>query len=255
MRGPVIVEWKFKEALCLFFQNVYRRGQIRSFFHSLKCVCVRGNTSQPVIRGCYSEWRVHIFCLCGWQSVYWKSCSLWAHVAACAVSKSAPTEPLKCKRRARESVFVELRVWVERLRVVIFACVRVWVFDFVWRTLQIASEKPHQNTARTCPKRRIFFFPLRSWASGFKLPLWEPAFPSLPQTSCARLEGFRDEGECGPCFRVSQVCPLYTASGNNGRAKYLIYTPDPGTHLQIIKAGSWQRGESGNCNGCSQFIP
>lgn len=63
------------------------------------------------------------------------------------------------------------------------------------------------------------------------------------------------KGSRGPGFRASQVCLLYTASGNNGRAKYLIYTPDPGTHLQIIKAGSWQRGESGNCNGCSQFIP
>lgn len=137
-------------------------------------------------------------------------------------------------------------------------CARMCVFDFVWRTLQIASEKPHQNTACTWPQRSsfsFFFFPRCFQASRFKLPLWEPAFPALPRADCARLEGFGDEGERGPGFRVSQVCLLYTASGNNGRAKYLIYTPDPGTHLQIIKAGSWQRGESGNCNGCSQFIP
>lgn len=48
---------------------------------------------------------------------------------------------------------------------------------------------------------------------------------------------------------MSQVCLLYTASGNNGRVKYLIYTPNPGAQLQVIKAGSWQRRESGNCNG------
>lgn len=100
---------------CLWLTNMWLNKKL--FFHPLKkkkkvCLCVCGNTGQPVIRGCYSEWRVHIFCLCGWQSVYWKSCSLWAHVAACAVSKSAPTEPLKCKRGARESVFVELWVWV-----------------------------------------------------------------------------------------------------------------------------------------------
>lgn len=118
--------------------------------------------------------------------------------------------------------------------------------------------KGHTKTRRARVLRGAFFLlfsPPWFRASRFKLPLWEPAFPALPRAGCARPEGFEDEGERGPGFRVSQVCLLYTASGNNGRAKYLIYTPDPGTHLQIIKAGSWQRGESGNCNGCSQFIP
>lgn len=139
-------------------------------------------------------------------------------------------------------------------------CVRAVVFDFVWRTLQIASEKATPKHGVHVSSEEVFFFfflfpPLWFRASSIKLPLWEPAFPALPRAGCARPEGFGDEGERGPGFRVSQVCLLYTASGNNGRAKYLIYTPDPGTHLQIIKAGSWQRGESGNCNGCSQFIP
>lgn len=51
-------------------------------------------------------------------------------------------------------------------------------------------------------------------------------------------------------FSMSQVGPLCTERGNNGGVKYLIYTPNPGAQLQVIKAGSWQRGESGNCNGC-----
>lgn len=85
-----------------------------------------------------------------------------------------------------------------------FVCLRMCVFDFVWRTLQIASEKPHQNTASTCPQRRVFFFasffppstsPFWFRASRYKLPLWEPAFPALPHAGCARPEGFGDEGE------------------------------------------------------------
>lgn len=66
---------------------------------------------------------------------------------------------------------------------VVFVCVPMCVFDFVWRTLQIASEKPHQNTACTCPQRTLFpffFSSLPVWfrAARYKLSLWERAFPA-----------------------------------------------------------------------------
>lgn len=80
------------------------------------------------------------------------------------------------------------------------------------------------------------------------------SIPCSSKPSCKRLEGFGNE-EAWAGFSMSQVCLLYTASGNNGRVTYLIYTPNPGTQLQVIKAGSWQRRESGDCNGRSKFIP
>lgn len=66
-----------------------------------------------------------------------------------------------------------------------FVCMPVCVFDFVWRTLQIASEKATPKHSEHVSLEdfffRLFFFaPLPVWfrAARYKLPLWERAFPA-----------------------------------------------------------------------------
>lgn len=90
-RGTVFCHTVNKKAIRLL-RNIW---QNKNFFCSVKpWVCGKHfKTGWPVIQGCCSERRVHIFCLCGWQSVYWKGCSLGAHVAACAFRKQVPRRP------------------------------------------------------------------------------------------------------------------------------------------------------------------
>lgn len=90
-RGTVFCHTVNKKAIRLL-ENI---RQNKDFFRSLKpWECGKHfKTGQPVIQGCCSERRVHIFCLCGWQSVYWKGYSLGAHVAACAFRKQVPRRP------------------------------------------------------------------------------------------------------------------------------------------------------------------
>lgn len=127
------------------------------------------------------------------------------------------------------------------------AYARMCVFHWVWGT--------SKTTLETCVCIFVVQCELYEFAEPrFKLPFWEPAFPALLKRTVRDWRGFGNE-EAWASFTMSQVCLLYTVSGNNGRVKYLIYTPNPGTQLQVIKAGSWQRRESGNCNGRSKFIP
>lgn len=119
-RGTVFCHTVNKKAICV--HKTIRQN--KNFFCSVKpWECGKHfKTGQPVIRGCCSERRVHIFCLCGWQSVYWKGCSFGAHVAACAFRKQVP---------GRLSLRVEkVFLWRQRggICVHVHACVSLILF-------------------------------------------------------------------------------------------------------------------------------
>lgn len=188
--------------------------------------------SRPVL------WKVHIFCLCGWQFVYWKGFSLSAHASACAVTVNPKkTVGLNCNCKGRQSVFVGMMA-----NVFVHMHARVWLF-----CLQNVANNQHSHTRILCvclAQSELYEF----MESRFQICLWEPGFLALLKANRKGLEDFRNK-EPWVSFSRSQVCLLYTMSGNNGRVKYQMYTPNSGTQLQVIKAGSWQRKESGDCNG------
>lgn len=127
-----------------------------------------------MIRGCCSEGRVHIFCLCGWRSVYWKCCSLGAHVAACA--------------RPHEDFGVKMKILCERK--CLSACVSLILFG----ELSKQAVKPHSYGKCEFSELAV---------SRFKLPFWEPAFPALLKRAVRdwRALGMKRHGLVSVCPR------------------------------------------------------